>query len=531
MSAVTIQPRFPMIQAQMPGVGGAAATLPVASAQVASAGVSVDRYEKSASQTTKNIAQDPRFKRWLSTTDHPHAHLVKVLAERLSWEQVRWIDRNNGFEHVPPMTGCIHACRGCDTGTEFVSRATHTSWEEYTDRIKALTGLGSALKAITGRTYDFFRGRVGYIRLDYQNDPMATVLRTRDGEHRTIRDVAQFVFNKTGKEIHIITSGWNPRNAAMEDAARGIVHDMMCGDARYLVAMDMNIKMSSRFFIGEVERFMSAVLKKDRVFQRKFGAEYRRHGMDFSHYRDYYGVSAAYRRLVIKNIERLLDSSQYMQDRIENLKTLLPAILAGKIVLHLYDSDGRGPSPVDELMHSYRTIEVIEYLRKKVSPVLFNMKVGMIEAWDWSMPPVLRQSWRSRVEEGLLVLHPAGFLKKTRVSEKGCSNVVGGDRVLQNLLHSAVFCMEGPVKPRWQMAGEEFLPVSDPQLSAEVRESIESHIRTAHLKSLAQGKERTPVVVNTAAEFREVEGKSTPAVRVKLGSKARWFNLLDGTFF
>ncbi|MFA6317460.1 MAG: hypothetical protein WC943_08575 [Elusimicrobiota bacterium] len=445
-----------------------------------------------ADRPTHPISSDPAFRSWLKKSKHPYAGLAGKLAERMSWEQARLLFRQGGIQYFPAKQGCEHACLGCLVRAGERRPIRQATWEEYTERVRALVGLQAGLRAVKGREFRLFNESVVPF---YDSEPMSTLLPAEDGRPRTILDVAKFLHKTTGRPAYLVTSGWNPRSAFVEPAAMEMARDAAASKAPYLLEhpdgfqIVFQIKPVSKRFRDEAKAFITPILLKDSGFRKRFGEEFERFGFDFRQYPEGKGVPAyeMYQKIVEKNLKRFVGTSKYLADRMANIAALAPAIRAEKVQLnsyHLWFGGLRGKdySPeaafISAWMKPYGGTQVwLKHLEQRFARTYGKR---MIPEWNWN---VVDWELKEVLADGLgtPVALQSGAFDFTGAGEGVLTNTLPNmatwkKPVVQGLADQPVLAL-GKDKAPWEAARDRLDGTRHLDLTDAVRRSVAERIR------------------------------------------------------
>jgi hypothetical protein len=502
---------------------------------------------------TAPISQDRAFQYWVKKFRHPHAALAVKLAERMSWDQVLLLSNQGGFQFLPGKQGCEHACLGCLVRAGERRPIKQTTWEEYTERIRALAGLEAALKAIQGEELRLFSGTS--VMPFYDSEPMSVLFPAKDGPPKTILDMARFLHETTGKASQIVSSGWNPRSRLTEGAAAAMARDAAAGKAPYLdrapdgTRMTFQIKPVSKRFMDEAEAFITPLLRADAGFWGTYGKEFEKFGFDFKQYStDYEKANSAYwmyHAITQKNMKAFVDSSAYIADRMENLKTLAPAIRAGQVQLaSYYLGDGFSiwsPKYSPEVAFvmpwmDYGDDRGAEVLLKLLEE-RFARTYGkdLIPKWDWVVRRwMLRSGAPGGEGNGLgtpVLLHNGaiGFsgASKDYLTSRLPNMAASKDSMVRGLADTPVLSLDGRKAP-WQAAADRLDGTRHLDLTEAVRQSVAERIKQASEGSLSPRLRD----VSRRAVLKKAQGKRPEAwLKVRDGARVHWFRFKDGRVY
>ncbi|MFA6317458.1 MAG: hypothetical protein WC943_08565 [Elusimicrobiota bacterium] len=440
-----------------------------------------------SARLSEPISQDPAFQRWVKKSKHPYARLAAKLAERMSWESAQLLSKQGGIQFLPGKQGCEHACLGCLVHAGERRPIRQISWEEYTERIRALVGLQAAMKAIEGPEAKLFSP--DSLIPFYDSEPMSIMFPSADGRPRTIRDMVKFLHEETGIPSYVlVTSGWNPRSKFVEPAAAAMVEDLVNGKDAYLqdgrngpARILLQIKPVSKRFRDEARAFITPILLADKRFQAKFGKEFAKFGFDFNKYPDYKKDEAngLYRDIVKENLKAFADSSIYLADRLANVKTLAPALRRGKARLNAYVLPYQGYGEASpEVFFLGPWME-----RTNVSAWLGHLKERFIRTygkdqlppWDWYKPEWYLDSGSDTHELGTPVAMASGALDFTGgpadTLTRHQPNLARNKLAVEKLSDNPILSM-GKAKALWETAAERLDGTRHLDLTDAVRRSV-----------------------------------------------------------
>jgi hypothetical protein len=385
----------------------------------------------------------------------------------------------------------------------------------------------------------------------YDSEPMSILFPTKDGPPKTILDMARFLHETTGRPANIVTSGWNPRSVPAEASAAAMAADMAADQAPYLHRIDgygsrlaFQIKAVSKRFRDEAKAFITPVLRSDPGFQRMFGKEFERFAFDFKSYPDGKGESAyrMYRDIVAGNLKAFVDFSQYLADRMENLKTLAPAIRAGKVQLNYYALDFGGLSAEE---YSPDAAFVAPWLSQDNAGFFMGYLKGRFHrTYGRDLIPDWDRGWDFRWWELRRLPGPASrlgtpiLLHNGTIEFSGASvdslasrlpNMAASERsdVVRRLADTPVFALDGRKAP-WQAAADRLDGTRHLDLTEAVRQSVAERIRQASEGSLSPRLRD----VSRRAVLRSVQGKRPEAwLKIREGVRVYWFRFKDGRLY
>ena len=485
------------------------------------------------------IATNPHFQEWLKTSKNPNAALAAKLAENLTWEQARLLDRQGGICYFAVKQGCEHCCLGCIVQAGDRRPIRQMSWEDFSDSVHALKGLQEALAVIGERPFHLISDKVVYPF--YDSEPMSIQLPAKDGSRKTVVDVARLLYRNAGAASDIVTSGWNPQSPYAEKAAATLAKDIAAGKASYARTADdedimiFQIKQVSQRFQDEAQAFIVPILNADKGFQKEYGKEFDQFGFDFKKYPKNKGppAYAAYEKIVGDHLNDFLAISGYMKDRMKNIQTLAPAFKKSEVGLSLYQATPDMPEasdPTVSFIAPWMTAQAMRKIQEFLGPFLKQLGPSLKETsrvwrygeWSFTDPNMPRElGVPIALFNGTIGFSGASF---ERLSLKIPNMAAMNARSVQQLADNPILALNGQ-RPLWSVAADRLDGTRHLDITEPVRQSIAERILEISRGVMSV---RVKDVPSQAVIFREGTRKKA-WIAVEVRGKKYWFRFADGS--
>ena len=480
------------------------------------------------------IAQNPKFQQWVKKNSQDiNAQLAAQLAENMTWEEAELLDRLGGIHVFAAKQGCEHCCLGCLVRAGDRRPIKQESWEDFTNSVRALVGLQQVLQTLRGKPVSLINRN--FVIPFYDSEPMSIMFPTRNGPPKTIVDMVKFLYETAGVRSDLVSSGWNPRSLYAENAAKQIVEDIVAGSqAPYLLGsargkLVFQIKPVAKRFRDEARAFITPIVKADKEFQKNFGEEFEEFGFDFKKYPKNKGppASKAYAKIVQEHLKDFVDSSGYLKDRIENLKTLAPTIKKGLIGLNIYYSNKSSKNPDVLFLAPWLTKGTVIAMLNFMQPHFDNaMGGGIVSKKDF-----YKGKWElsalGPLDEGPFLGMAIALFNGT-IGFSGASlgatsqqipNLATNRRVLRELSDNPILFLANK-RPLWSVAADRLDGTRHLDITKPVQESIAQRIAEISKGTISPTTEE----VDNKAVLMSAQGKRLEAgVRVQAAGNSQWF--------
>ncbi|OFZ26993.1 MAG: hypothetical protein A2381_20430 [Bdellovibrionales bacterium RIFOXYB1_FULL_37_110] len=284
-----------------------------------------------ATRDFEPIANSAEFKKWYDENQTKGvgkdiADEAKALAEKMTWGEADEIYSRSGVGFIEAVRGCIHKCVGCMFRCDLKHGFQKMTWETFEGTLKKLVGLESALSNIENKKIHLLNADL--LGLYRSSDPMNNLLTDKNGKKIPNDIMMKKTFEITKRPVFIFTAGWPPDNKILQESAERLIADFVKGgeDAKYIDHIKFEIKPHTAAFTNHLEKMMIQFLQENAEFMNTHGDDFNKHKLDFQKYTNPESAWEFYDSLASQNFDRIMDSSKYMKDRVQNLKDLLPVI-------------------------------------------------------------------------------------------------------------------------------------------------------------------------------------------------------------
>lgn len=444
---------------------------------------------------------------------------MQYLAERLTWGELQTIERHGGVRHFEATTGCGHQCIGCMVRCDIGKKIKRMTWDNFKRSLRALSGLQTAISEISKRKHRLFNEE--WLGLYFGSDPMNNSLADSiTGKKVGPVEQMQLVHKETGKASDIWTAGWSPKNAVLEDSARRMVADIMADRAPYVGALQLEIKTHTAEFKREAEKHMTNALRSRAGFMTHFGADFEKFGFQFEKYAKPREAREIYYKLGSLYFDDVIAQSKYIQYRIENLKTLLPAInKKGGVVFYWVSAAGASAQPevLKPFMNPDRLYKLIN--ERYLNHGLNRNKVDYIR-WNFNTPRIKEAG---KADLLTAVIKQNGSIAiDTQTANRYFMNK-SPDPHVRSLAGRPVLFPDD--RQSWQIALDRLDTTNDPFLSDTEKASIRERII-----QMNPGLQEANVKLGKNVQYITWHEKSdVPVVDVKINGVTQRFNFDGGT--